>query len=902
MREKLKKLPPLFSGAIICGIFMLIIYALKGIWPFGTLDITYDDMAQGALPMHYHIYDWLHGEKAMDLDWYTGLGLSVSNSVSFSPFHLIMLFFKRENILYSLGIIVIAYVMSSAVTSKFVFDKLFEKVNPLWKTLFSVLYAMSAFSMFYYTNTSWLNFVVVFPIIVYGLKLLLVDNKPLCYTLCFAYTLYLSIYQGFMVTLGIFLLSGLYLVLLAPKDNRKQRTCLLGISTLVGALLSAWHSVPMALQTLASKRLQTSNVAKDNFYKTILNARPFSGMALKALLAIGLQIAFVLIAILLIKLIKEKKFKHAIIVFTAAFFVTVPIFFENVNLIWHVGSYVEFPMRFFYISTFVLLALALLSIDKYGDTMFIPRKKLLRVFFSIVSAGASAVFVFTLYYLIKVYDGSMSRLVSYIIFFLVLAVGVILFALLFCQKKHVTRAFCFVLCLTQTFAVGYAGIANNKERKTEENFYNSSSYVEYCNEVAQLNIECSVLDRIKNADTSLNTNYPFLLKTPALSNWTHSIPYYVQKATAALGYSTQYTRILDSGGTAFTDGILGIKKLVQRNHHTATSQYEKINSTENFDLYENKYAVEFGVLTDEALLEDITDTPYGQRFELQNKLWKIFTGSNEDLFEICTREQDSENIKLVSSSDKELIFSYTAKENSVLYLNTGYYKKQVYKTDVNGQRISGAYYKHTTYGYFPSAAVNGFLTLGSFEAGETAEIAIRCINDGVFGDNVIQLGCMPLEKMNELNNRNKDAVYNETAGKSSLRFDYNNTASESKYIFIPVPYDDGWSCKVNGESAEINKALGAYMTVELPSGEGSVELDFTAKGTKEGIILSIAGALLLCAVVLIMKKRGYRLPKFIESTVFILFAVIFVAAVCGIYIIPSAFSVKKYLEFLLSLT
>ncbi len=901
MKEKIKKLPPLFSGALLCAIMMLIVYALKGVWPFGSADITYDDMAQGTLPIYYHIYDWLHGEKAMSFDWYTGLGVNIVNSGTFTPLDLVLCFFKRENLLYALSVLIIVKVMAAAVTANFVFDRLFQKTKPIWKTAFSVLYAMSTYSMFYYTNAFWLDFVIVFPLLIYGLKLLLIDNKPVCYTLFFAYTLFLSVYQGFMVTLAVFFLGGLYLILLSPKDTRAQRTCMLGISTLVGALLSAWHSVPMAIQTLSSKRLQTSFEENESPIKKILTEDQFYNLPKKLILVIGLQLGFVLIAALIFKLLKDKKRKEAVFVFGAACIVLAPVAFENVNLIWHGGSYIGFPMRFFFIAVFTVLCFGMASIDKYGEAIYIPKNKIIKFITEILTLAILCVFIFALYYYAvychgTAYDGDTADAVYYRCYYLISCTGIALFILLLCQNKYVARSFCLVLSLIQCFATGYAGIANIHQKESEILFYNNSAFVEYCNEASALNTSCSALGRIKNPDTSLNTNYPFLLKTPALSNWTHNIPQYMQDAAAVLGYSIQYTRILDSGGTAFTDGILGIQKLVQRGHHTATSQYELIEKTENFDLYTNKYAVEFGILADGGLLEDITKTDLSQRFEAQNRLWQLFTDSDEELFEVCTRDYDSENIRLVSATDDVLTFTYTAAQDSVLYMNTGVFNRQVYKTDVNGTSVSGAYNKQTTYDLFPSAAVNGIATLGSFKAGETAEITVSCINGDVFGNDTVQIACMPVEKMTELNALYKNTVSNEAIDKAGLSFDFSNTAGKAKYLFVPITYDKGWSCEINGEKAQVRNALGAYIAVELPEGEGSVTLSFTPQGTGTGIILSTIGAALLLIMLLIMKKYSYKIPKFIGSTVFVLFAFTVVLAIIAVYFIPAGYSAKEYIE------
>lgn len=889
MKEKLKKLT-LLDSAVICAAIMLFVYALKGVWPFGTGNICYDDMAQGAVPALYHLYDWIHGDKALDWDWLSGLGTNVTNFGNPTPLLLVLCLFPRDSLLYTVGIYVVLKVAAAALSSKYCFEKMFPTADGIWHTLFSVLYAMSAFSMFYYTNTSWLDFVVVFPFIVYGLKRLIDEDKPFMYIAAFAVTLFYSVYHGFMITLAVFMLSGLYIALISPKEKRGRQACMLGLSTLAGGLLSCFASIPAALQTLGSKRFETTTGSEEGVLSKILKAAPDGQLQNKLMLLIGLQLAVVMTVVFIVKLFKDKKIKQAVFVLVSTLILLLPIFIENINLIWHMGSYIQFPTRFFFISVFMLLCFSLAGIEKYSEVIFPVKNKILRICLLALCAVLTVGFIYSLLYYAENIQGSIGEEVTsidvkYTSFILLFSFGVPLFTFLLLQKKHIIRSFCFVLCLVQTVGICYGGIANKHQQESEEFLYNSPSYLEYCAEVTELDTDCGEFGRIKNADTSLNTNYPFVIGTPALSNWTHYIPLSAQNATAVLGYSVQYTRLLDSGGTAFTDGLIGVKKMIMRNHHNATSQYEHLDSTANFTLYENKYALEFGLLGSSELLGDITEISLDERFEVQNKLWQIFTGTDEVLFDICTRENDGQSIRLVESSDDKLVFTYTAGKNEVLYMNAGAYEKQSYKMKVNGERILAPYHKYTEYMYYPSAAVNGTLTLGSFDEGETVEIIVECINGQTFGDNTVQLASMPLDKLTELNSLYADTVTNEKVEKSGISFDFNNTSADNKYLFIPVTYDDGFTCKINGEEAEIYAALGAYLAIELPEGSGSVEISWQPAGEKAGIVLTVFG-ILLTAFIVLMKKKKLNIPKIIESAVFRCFAAAAFVTVAVIHLVP----------------
>lgn len=892
IQKNLKKLPMLFSSAFICTVMMLIVYMVKDIWPFGTVNVTYDDMAQGTLPIYYHLYDWLHGAKAMAFDWYTGLGVNVVNSGTITPLDFIMYFFDRDKLYYQIGILVIVKVAASAVTSKYTFDKLFDKTSQVWRILFSVMYAMSTYSMFYYTNAFWLDFVVIFPLVIYGLKRLLVDNKPLIFILFFSYTLYLSVYIGFMITLGVFFLSGLYILLLCKKEKRGQRTCLLGLSTVTGILLSAWHSVPMAMQIFTSKRLATSiNGTKKSPLLDIYLTDPISAMPTKLMLTVGLQLAFVLTTIFIIKLVKDKKRNRAIFVGSGVFIFFAPVFIEFSNLFWHGGSYIQFPMRFLFISIFALLSFALACINTYGESLITPKKDLkkptiyaLIVFLILLFLAGS--FLFALRTLGKFKHEPTLSYVKVTGFSVLYCAGIPLFALLLCQKKYITRILCVALCIVQTYCICYAGFANPFQKGFERMDYNDSAFYSYCLEASQFDLECGELGRVKNADTSLNTNYPFILGTPALSNWTHNIPHYMQLTASSLGYSTQFTRLLDAGGTAFTDSLFGVKKLIVRKNANVSSQYQKLDITDNFALYENNYALETGLLGDETLLNDITKSHNSTRFDTQNKLYSALTGSDEKLFTVISdRKLSADRLLLLSKSKKEISFLYTAGKNEVLYLNAVGFSEKSFEIFVNGNKVYVPQYKNVSSTLYPTAAVNGIFTIGSFDEGKNITVTLRCADDKTFSKELVQLAYMSLDKLTVLNEMYKDTVTNIETDRTSLTVNYNNTHGKGKYMFLPITYDTGWKCTINGEEAEVLNALGSYIAIELPEGSGSFTLSHTSPGLKIGLIMSIIG-LLMAGILLLLKRRDYELPKFITLPVLWIFLLMFIFSTILFYIVP----------------
>lgn len=68
---------------------------------------------------------------------------------------------------------------------------------------------------------------------------------------------------------------------------------------------------------------------------------------------------------------------------------------------------------------------------------------------------------------------------------------------------------------------------------------------------------------------------------------------------------------------------------------------------------------------------------------------------------------------------------------------------------------------------------------------------------------------------------------------------------EDELVVFSIPYDDGWSCKVNGEPVEIDKVNGGFMAVYLEAGENELSFEYNTPGLKEGALLSGAGIVLV---------------------------------------------------------
>lgn len=80
--------------------------------------------------------------------------------------------------------------------------------------------------------------------------------------------------------------------------------------------------------------------------------------------------------------------------------------------------------------------------------------------------------------------------------------------------------------------------------------------------------------------------------------------------------------------------------------------------------------------------------------------------------------------------------------------------------------------------------------------------------------------------------------------------------SDDKYLFLSIPYSEGWKAKIDGNDAEILKANIGFMAIPLKKGEHQIELKYHVPGGKIGSVLTIVGCLIF--VILIIRKNKIK--------------------------------------------
>lgn len=940
--QRHKKLLLFFAAPLLVLVMLTILYIIEGIWPFGDSNISYADMAQAYVPRYYHLFDAMNGDKSIFFDWYTGTGINMSGNFStfFSPLNLLFYFFPREYILESMSIFLMIRMALMSFTAFYFMYKVFPRLDNFFKITFGVMYAFCGYVLQYYTNIMWLDTAALFPILILTLLMLLNEQKLIPYICALTFGLILSFYLSFMSILFILFASGLYILLLLPKEKRKKSIFYLGTGTVTSLLLAAGLLLPQFLQMSSSARTSSSNGYFDIISITLDFTQP--AQINKLLMLLGAE----LLLVLLVKLVcKIKEDKNGVLFFLAlVVMMIIPIFFEGVNLLWHTGSYADFPLRFGYIITFVLLWAAgyYLTYGKKRGQMFTtpaqtpvfaasvpepsvaktveqskenaaqPKSKQAKkethslkvrlnhlftqkniivaekLFFCAALIGVS---IPLLVKISKIFDQygfySLTRddNTLYQLVIMVAIIYIIVFALaLSLAVKQVRNTVISVALLLPVFfySTGLIGVQYKAYPEHDDQYIARTLQVQ--NALSQ--DSHSVLERIKNADVQLNTNYPLILERSAISNWTHMIPKSLQTSLSNMGYSTIFTRTLDSGGSVFTDALLGITNTLTLN--TADSNLYRFNQKAgDFNYYDNIYTLPFGITADETILNNLSYDVCAS----QNALYQSITGTEDEILHKLQRTASSDQSKIISTtatggSGYSYQIQITGKE--VLYFWSASTNLNIY---VNGQAVKIPTYSMPDNLKYKANFNNKLIALGTFE---NESISVTVTGNSQLSNDSINFATLSLEKMDALTELFSGYTSQPVAGDASLSMTIKADSSD-KYAFIPICYDKGWSCTVNGEEIQIEKAAGSFMAVPLQNGVNQIEMHFVPGGLIPGVIIS--GVTLLCAAGLIWLCKARKRPITVPAPVLTIAEYVFFAVLAGavllMYVMPILYSVYQ---------
>ena len=179
---------------------MMLVYFCYNLFPFGEVTILRMDLYHQYGPLFAEFYDRVMNLRSFIYSWTTGLGSPfLGNYFNYlsSPSSIIILLLGHQNMPESIaGMILVKAALSAASFTYYL--KKSRGRSDFSTAAFGVLYSMCGYFVAYYWNVMWIDAMVYFPLVVYGVERIINRRKPSVYIAFLALTLLSNYYMGYM--------------------------------------------------------------------------------------------------------------------------------------------------------------------------------------------------------------------------------------------------------------------------------------------------------------------------------------------------------------------------------------------------------------------------------------------------------------------------------------------------------------------------------------------------------------------------------------------------------------------------------------------------------------------------------------------------------------------------------
>lgn len=879
-----------FSAFFIPVIIMYVSYAIFGIYPFGEESVLVLDLNGQYVYYFEALRDAFWGEESILYNWSRNLSGGYAGIIGYylaSPFTLIVMLLPRTMLLGSLLIMILAKVGTASVAFSYYLQKS-KGMNPFQSMLFSTLYALCAYGVIQAMNPMWLDGVVMLPFVALGVEYLINDGRKLNFIIPLAIMFVANFYIGYIIGIFTFLYFIFYLFAGRDKSIKKFRsedylktTGRFVLSTGIALLLSLFMILPVYKALQLGKFDFTepdfsfaTQFDPLNFFTQLLPAQ-YDSVNVQGLPEI--YCGLITVVLLPIFYANKKIDLSKKIGYTALLTVLyLCMYIRPLDMVWHGFQMPNWlPFRYSFTVSFVLLLMASTVFSKL-EGIKLPG--------ILGSLGCMVVFLLITNYMDLEYLTSKEIIIAAAI----MAVYIVILLAFHKKEKFMAVAVPIMILAVSSGELVYNCVNTFKDEDKELVYSTRTSWYNYINNGR------AVVDELEKYDDSFYRAEKTYHRTVnddsafGLRGVSHSSSVMNAKLLSfleALGYSssTYYTRY--DGNTPITDSLLGIKYSMDRN--SADDENAKRLTNESYDpvfqykyadqdgkdtvidVYENTNALSIGYMADEnikyveRLGNDNTfnsqnifmSTVAGKtelnldegRFESFAEYFKKIDVNKDDfiLNNVTTSPYGDQTMYTAGEGDPTVNMHITAPSDETIYM---FFKTENQKA-VNlwlstEQDPNGNYINHELVSTYFEGHDYHTINLGQFEEGQEFELRMTVANEytivkdfffysfdqEMFEEDIAKLQQNQWE-LTEYGGRHLEGTI---------------TAQEGQLMLTSIPYEEGWTIKVDGKKVEPTVVLEALIAVEMEPGEHTVEMTYTPPGLIIGLGAFVIGV--VCVV------------------------------------------------------
>lgn len=311
------------------------------------------------------------------------------------------------------------------------------------------------------------------------------------------------------------------------------------------------------------------------------------------------------------------------------------------------------------------------------------------------------------------------------------------------------------------------------------------------------------------------------------------------------------------------NAILGVRYLVSNTELESGTLYQYVTEIDGYKVYRNPYALSLGYLVSGDIKSWSVDN--NNAFAVQNQFIEKATGLEGPLTELRTHNYSAQMVDIRNSGlTNEWLGGYyfdrTDDSNGIVTFDIENDQQQpvfLYIRTKNSQEVSkltvtmpDGESREITYGE------NHVVALGECPAGEiSVEMTLDKSDTGYFMASACTVDPAAMDAAFGQLSQGQWQIdtFTDTYVSGSIN------AANTGVMFLSVPYDTGWTVKVDGQKVETMPLGEGFMGIELEAGTHQVEMSYCPTGFVMGLILSFI-SLALLVVIELLRARRRRLP------------------------------------------
>ena len=777
---------------------MICIFVQRGIFPFGERCFLRTDMYHQYAPFFSEFQYKLRTGGSLLYSWDVGMGVNFAALYAYylaSPLNWLILLCPKKFIIEFMTIMIVLKIGLSGLSFAWYLKKHSQNCI-LGVGFFGIFYALSGYMAAYSWNIMWLDCILLFPLIVYGLERLVKEQKGMLYCVTLGLSILSNYYISIMTCLFLVLYFIALLIMEKPGPVRKYvDSCVrFGIYSLLSGGLAAGILLPeiYALQSTASgdfdfpKAWSSYFPIFDMIARHIGNVETEIGLDHWPNIYCGVAVFLFFLLYLACKKIavKEKAvYCGLLLIFFASFSI------NALNFIWHGFHYPNsLPCRQSFIYIFLMLFICFRAYMYLDET---PKKHIAIAFWG------SACFVLLAE---KLVTQEHFHFIVYYVAIIFLAA----YAGLMYLYKDGKRTVCGFLALMLVAIEASINMSVTSVTTTSRESYTSDNEeVRILKDSLQ---PASDFYRVEKK-TRKTKNDGAWMNFPSVSLFSSTANADLSKFFKKLGCESSTNAYSITGSTPFVDSIFSVKYALYSEAVSNTELMMYLRESCGTYLYENLYTLPLGFVLSSDIEENWQyemDNPA----EVQNDLCLV-SGADEVLVD-------------AGGTVNKNTFTFTPDETGEYYVFVMNKKVKTVKAELpTGQKA----FSNVDRGYLlelGTLAPGTEVKLTADEAGEQLNaIAYRFSEDAMI----------------QVYDRLNQSPMHLTSWKDT-KLSGTVSAAKEGMLFTSIPFDKGWTVKVDGEKVETRKAFGAFLAIDVSAGDHVIDFSYFPKGLKTGGLIS----------------------------------------------------------------